>query len=160
MESAGQGCGINPIASTLALSECNNRGCFRPASQLDYRDMITLVDDDPGVLEANASLLRSLGYDVKTFESSRELLNWSGLGEACCVITDVMMPEIDGFELQRRLALQGFTFPVIFLTAITETAARDRLLRGGAYDVLSKPCPEQRLIDCLQAALEHCRRLH
>ncbi len=122
--------------------------------------MISLVDDDPGVLEANAGLLRSLGYDVKTFGSGRELLDWSGLAQTCCVITDVRMPEIDGFELQRRLASQGFQFPVIFLTAVTERAARERLLRGGAYEVLSKPCPEQRLTDCLQKALEHCRQSH
>jgi len=127
--------------------------------RLDF-DMITLVDDDLSVLQGNAGLLRSIGYDVKTFESGRELLEWSRLAEACCVITDVMMPEIDGFELQRRLALQGFQFPVIFLTAITETATRERLLRAGAYDVLSKPCPEKRLLDCLEAALEHCQRPH
>jgi FixJ family two-component response regulator len=122
--------------------------------------MISLVDDDPGVLEANAGLLRSLGYDVRTFETGRALLDWSGLAETCCVITDVMMPEIDGFELQRRLVLLGFRSPVIFLTALTEQAARERLLRAGAYDVLSKPCPEQRLVACLQAALEHCQRRH
>ena len=122
--------------------------------------MITLVDDDPGVLEANAGLLRSLGYVVKTFNSARALLEWSGLADACCVITDVMMPEIDGFELQRRLALQGHHFPIIFLTAVTEDAARARLLHAGAYDVLSKPCSEQRLVTCLQTALEQCQRPH
>lgn len=122
--------------------------------------MISLVDDDIGVLEANAGLLRSLGYEVKTFELGRALLGWSGLAGTCCVIADVMMPEIDGFELQRKLVLQGFRFPVIFLTAASENVARERLMRGGAYDVLSKPCPEQRLVDCLRAALEHCRGLH
>lgn len=122
--------------------------------------MISLVDDDPGVLEANAGLLRSLGYDVITFKSGRELLEWSGLEMASCVIADLMMPDIDGFELQRRLTLQGFRFPVIFLTAVSETPAKERLLRAGAYDVLSKPCPEQRLLDCLEAALHRCRRLH
>lgn len=130
------------------------------ASHTDHYEMITLVDDDPGFLEANAGLLRSLGYEVKTFASGRDLLDWSGLAEACCVITDFMMPEIDGLELQRRLALKGFQFPVIFLTAVTESATKDRLLRAGAYDVLTKPCPEQRLVDCLKLALEHCGRQH
>jgi FixJ family two-component response regulator len=115
--------------------------------------MISLVDDDLAVLLANASLLRSLGYSVKTFESGRALLGWSGLADTHCVIADVMMPEIDGFELQRRLAQGGFRFPVIFLTAVSESAARERLMRGGACDVLSKPCPQQRLVDCLESAL-------
>ncbi len=119
--------------------------------------MITLVDDDSAVLRANASLLRSLGYNVKTFASGRALLDWSGLSEARCVIADVMMPEIDGFELQQRLAQEGFKFPVIFLTAASESPARERLMRAGAYDVLSKPCPEQRLVDCLESALRRRR---
>jgi FixJ family two-component response regulator len=122
--------------------------------------MISLVDDDPGVLQATAGLLRSLGYNVMTFESGRQLLEWSGLAATHCVIADLSMPEMDGFELQRRLALQGFQFPVIFLTAITETAARERLMRAGAWDVISKPCPEQRLIDCLEAALHRRSRPH
>lgn len=126
----------------------------------DDSNMITLVDDDPSVLEANAGLLRSLGYRVKTFTSGRALLEWGGLAEARCVIADVMMPEMDGFELQRRLALQGVQFPVIFLTAVSEHTARERLIRAGAYDVLSKPCPEQRLMDCLETALELYRRQH
>jgi FixJ family two-component response regulator len=116
--------------------------------------MISLVDDDPAVLAAIAGLLRSLGYEVRTFNSGHALLDWSGLAETRCIITDVMMPEIDGFELQRRLTLAGFRFPVIFLTAVSERAARERLIRGGAYDVLSKPCSEQRLVDCIAAALE------
>jgi FixJ family two-component response regulator len=122
--------------------------------------MISLVDDDLDVLAATAGLLRSLGYNVRTFESSRTLLDWSGLVRTRCIIADVMMPEIDGFELQRRLASKGFQSPVIFLTANNELAARERLLRGGAYDVLSKPCTEQCLVDCLEAALKHRRRPH
>lgn len=119
--------------------------------------MISLVDDDRGVLEATAGLLRSLGYSVATFDSGRALLDWSGLAQSDCVIADVMMPEIDGFELQNRLAQKGYTFPVIFLTALTEQAARDRLIHGGAYCVLSKPCSEQSLIDCLEGALNRFR---
>jgi FixJ family two-component response regulator len=122
--------------------------------------MISLVDDDPAVLTATAGLLRSLGYDVKTFYSGHALLGWSGLADTRCIIADVMMPEIDGFELQRRLAREGFRFPVIFLTAVTEITARERLMRAGAYDVLSKPCSEERLVNCLEAALQNLPRPH
>jgi FixJ family two-component response regulator len=123
-------------------------------------EMISLVDDDQGVLHATAGLLRSLDYVVMTFESGPKLLEWSGLPTTDCVIADLWMPEMDGFELQRQLALQGFRFPVIFLTSITETTARERLMRAGAYDVLSKPCPEKRLVECLEGALLHCQRTH
>lgn len=66
-----------------------------------------------------------------------------------------MMPEIDGYELQRRLATRGFHFPVIFLTAITDAPARMRLLESGAHSVLAKPCSQQSLIDCIESAIEH-----
>lgn len=122
--------------------------------------MISLVDDDANVLQATAGLLRSLGYDVKTFKSGQALLNWSDLAKTDCIIADLMMPEIDGFELQRRLAEVGNRSPVIFLTAVTERAARDRLIEGGAYDVLSKPCSEECLVNCLEAALQNRQRPH
>lgn len=117
--------------------------------------MIALVDDDDAVLEATASLLRSLGYTVQTFRSGSALLDWTGLNKTSCLVADVMMPEIDGYELQRRLATRGHHFPVIFLTAITEMSARMRLLDSGAHSVLTKPCSQQNLIDSIESAIEH-----
>lgn len=122
--------------------------------------MISLVDDDSTVLEATAGLLRSLGYNVKTFESGQALLNYSDLTETDCIIADVMMPKIDGFELQRRLAEAGNRSPIIFLTAVTERTVRERLMEGGAYDVLYKPCSEERLVNCLEAALQNPQGSH
>lgn len=121
--------------------------------------MISLVDDEAEVLEATAGLLRSLGYAVKTFESGHALLVSHDIGETECVIADVMMPGIDGFELQRRIALRGLQFPIIFLTAVSGQLTRERLMSGGAFDVLSKPCSQQQLVDSLEAALERYRKL-
>lgn len=121
--------------------------------------MISLVDDETEVLEATAGLLRSLGYVVKTFASGYELLGSNDIVETECVIADVMMPGIDGFELQRRIALSGFRFPIIFLTAVSGTLARERLMSGGAFDVLSKPCSQQQLVNSLEAALDQYRRV-
>ena len=117
--------------------------------------MISLIDDDDDVREATASLLRSLGYEVTTFASGRAFLAWSGLNDPTCVVADVMMPEIDGYELQRLLATSGYRFPVIFLTALTEVSAQARLVASGAHSVLTKPCSERALLDCIEAAMEH-----
>jgi FixJ family two-component response regulator len=117
--------------------------------------MISLVDDDDGVREATASLLRSLGYEVQTFASGRAFLDGSHLNETTCLIADVMMPEIDGYELQRLLAGNGCRFPIIFLTAVTEASARARLLNSGAHCVLVKPCSQQNLVDCIESAIHH-----
>jgi FixJ family two-component response regulator len=121
--------------------------------------MISLVDDDDDVREATAGLLRSLGYEVRTFASGPALLGWTGLNNIRCLIADVMMPEMDGYELQRQLAISGCRFPVIFLTAVTEVSARARLLECGAHCVLAKPCTQQSLVDCIESAIDHERRV-
>lgn len=121
--------------------------------------MISLIDDDAGVREATASLLRSLCYDVRSFESGRSFLDWVGLGDSVrCAIIDVMMPEIDGFELHRRLLESGHCFPVIFLTALADTATRTRVRESGAHGILTKPCSERRLVDCIESALGESHR--
>lgn len=122
--------------------------------------MISLIDDDDGVREATASLLRSLGYEVHTFESGRAFLDWIDLdGDISCVITDIMMPDIDGFELHRRLVGGGYRFPIIFLTALTDAVAKTRMMECRVYGVLTKPCSEQTLVDCVESALAYARQL-
>lgn len=116
--------------------------------------MISLVDDDEGVREATANLLRSLGYEVRTFESGRDLLGWNGLDDVSCVITDIMMPEIDGFELHRRLMLGGYHFPIIFLTALTDAVSESRMKECQAHCILTKPCSEGNLLDCVRSAID------
>jgi FixJ family two-component response regulator len=115
--------------------------------------MITLVDDDDGVREATANLLRSHGYEVQTFESGRALLGWNGLNETSCIITDIMMPEIDGFELHRRLLRAGYRFPIIFLTALTDSLAEARMRECQVHCILTKPCSESSLLDGVRTAL-------
>lgn len=123
--------------------------------------MISLIDDDDGVREGTASLLRSLGYDIRTFESARVFLNWSGLDETIsCVITDIIMPDIDGFELHRRLVSAGYRFPIIFLTALTDAAANARMRQCCVHRILTKPCSERCLVDCVESALELRRNPH
>jgi FixJ family two-component response regulator len=115
--------------------------------------MITLVDDDDGVREATANLLRSHGYKVYTFESGSALLGWNGLNETSCIITDIMMPEIDGFELHRRLLRAGYRFPVIFLTALSDPLAEARMRECQVHCILNKPCSESSLLDGVRSAL-------
>jgi FixJ family two-component response regulator len=121
--------------------------------------MISIIDDDHGVREGTASLLRSLGYEVQTFESGRAFLDWDGSrSSVSCAIVDIMMPEVDGYELHRRLIRDGCRFPIIFLTALTDAAATARMRECDVHGVLSKPCSEQSLVDCVQSALARSGR--
>lgn len=121
--------------------------------------MISLIDDDESAREATANLLRSLGYDVMTFDSALAFLTSDGsIKKSECVITDIMMPEIDGVEMFQCLLDAGHRIPVIFLTALADATITPRIRRCHVHGILTKPCTEQSLIHCVNAAFEFNRR--
>ena len=113
---------------------------------------ISIIDDDVAVRHSTMVLLRSLGYVATAFASVEEFLS-SSHDDTSCVITDVRMPGMDGFDLQARLKADGRRIPIIFITAFPEDRIRQRALANGAHGFLAKPYHEQSLIDCLEAAL-------
>ena len=116
--------------------------------------MISIIDDDPSVREATDGLMRLLGYRAATFASAEDFLQSDRMKDSSCLITDVQMPGLSGIELQRELIARGNDTPMIFVTAFPDERTRRRALDAGAIGFLSKPFDEERLIECLQAALE------
>lgn len=117
------------------------------------KPVISIVDDDESIRQSLESLLRSVGFGVRTFDSAEAYLE-SGRPDATrCLLLDVRMPGMSGLELQRHLAASGARVPIVFLTAHGDQEARDRALREGAVDVLLKPFGEKELLDAVQAAL-------
>lgn len=114
--------------------------------------LISIVDDDESVREATQTLLRSVGYRVRTFVSAENLLDSDALAETECLILDVRMPGIDGLELQRRLNEGGSRVPIIFITAHDDGPLRQRAVEAGAVDLLQKPFDAGQLLATLQIA--------
>jgi FixJ family two-component response regulator len=79
--------------------------------------LISIVDDDRSVVEAIVSLIQSIGYKAKGFHSAGDFLKSGQLIKTACLILDVRMPGIGGFELQRRLAAENCQIPIIFITS-------------------------------------------
>ncbi len=98
-------------------------------------------------------LLRAAGYRVLTFESAEIFLESGAATESACLILDVRMPGMDGPELQVRLREGNPRVPIIFITAHDDGRVRDRALRAGAVDVLSKPFKPGDLLSTVQVAL-------
>ena len=120
--------------------------------------VIAIVDDDESVCRAMRRLVRSLGMDAETFNSGQEFLDLIEAMpsyDADCVVLDVQMPELNGLEVQRRLAATGIRLPVIFITAHDEAGARERALAAGAVAFLRKPFNDELFIKTLSAALKH-----
>lgn len=115
--------------------------------------IISVVDDDASVRTATARLLRSLGFSAHAFASAKEFLSSPRLPETSCLIADVEMPGMSGIELQEYLIANGHNTPMIFITAFPEDRIRERAMRAGAIDFLSKPFDEPRLLECVERAL-------
>ena len=113
--------------------------------------VIAIVDDDEGVRTSLASLVRSLGYDVRTYGSGIDFLQDS-LNPAC-MIADIQMPAMTGDELQARLVASGRCFPIIFMTAFPTEPVRRRVIAAGAHCYLGKPSSGDEIIRCLEEAL-------
>jgi FixJ family two-component response regulator len=118
--------------------------------------LISIVDDDDTVRAATESLVRSLGFETRTFASAESFLRSSSPQETRCLILDVQMPNMSGIELQGRLSELGFEIPIIFITAYPDEAVRQRAMEAGAAAFLLKPFEVygQRFIDCLFETLK------
>ena len=80
---------------------------------------VYVVDDDISVREALSSLIRSAGLSVRTFASASESLGGLEKERPGCLVLDIQLPDINGFELQQRLAMDDIQIPIIFLTRDT-----------------------------------------
>ena len=114
---------------------------------------ISVVDDDESVRNATEELLRSIGYEVKTFASAELFLESGALRETECLVLDIQMPGIDGLELQRRLNEARSRVPIIFITANEEGTHRQRAIEAGAINFFRKPFDAQAFLAAIQSAL-------
>jgi FixJ family two-component response regulator len=100
-------------------------------------------------------LVESLGYDALTFSSAEHFLESGRVAESACVITDLQMPGLNGLDLQQRLLAQGYTTPVIFITASPEKFEH-RAKNSRAVAFLTKPFDDSAFVNSVQIALS-CR---
>ena len=115
--------------------------------------VIAIVDDDEGVRTSLASLVRSLGYEARTYGSGGDFLREPPGEDPACMIADIQMPVMTGDELQARLLAAGRRFPIIFMTAFPTEPIRQRVMAAGAHCYLGKPTGGEEIIRCLEEAL-------
>ena len=115
--------------------------------------LISVVDDDISVCRALRRLIQSAGYAVETFASAREFLNSSPEGRTACLVLDIHLGEMSGFELQERLAADQAAIPIIFITAYDDASIRERMTRSGVTAYLRKPFDERLLLDAIRTAV-------
>ena len=120
--------------------------------------VVFVVDDDPAVRDSVAMLVRAEGLEARTFESARSFLDGWEHREESCVIIDLRLPDLNGLELQERLAATGDAPPVIFLTGFGTVTSAVRALKAGAMDFLEKPFEPGALLALVHEALARDRK--
>jgi FixJ family two-component response regulator len=115
--------------------------------------LISVVDDDRSIADSIVSLLESVGYDAAGFVSAQDFLNSPELRRTACLILDVRMPGMGGFELQRRLAVDNVHMPIIFITAHGDQEVYAEALTTEGTALLRKPFSQESLFGALRSAL-------
>ena len=119
---------------------------------------VYIVDDDVSALRSVSRMLRASGYQVVIHNSATEFLEELQADMNGCLITDLMMPEMSGIELQDAIQASGNTIPIIFLTGHGDIPTSVRAMRSGAEDFLTKNAPKRDLIAAVDRALDHNAR--
>jgi FixJ family two-component response regulator len=115
--------------------------------------IVAVVDDDPRLLESIGDLLESAGYLVRAFGSARSFLEDArALPETACLIADIGMPVIDGFELEKRVRQARPELPVILITGRHEIADQQRAIAQGNR-FFRKPFDGQALLAAVSQAV-------
>jgi FixJ family two-component response regulator len=131
-----------------------------PASQAPTGEesIVFVIDDDQLTRGALSSLFRSIGLSVKVFASATELLEYPLPSVPSCLVLDVRLPRVSGFDLQAELGRLGVSLPIIFVTGYGDVPMSVKAMKAGAVDFLTKPFRDQDMLDAVTGALERDRK--
>jgi FixJ family two-component response regulator len=115
--------------------------------------LLAVVDDDADVRVALTRLVSSAGFAVETFGSGAEFLNSIRNHKPDCVVLDLHMPEVSGFDVQCALADAHAAIPVVVITGHDTPESRARTLQLGAKAYLCKPIDDKALLAAIGSAI-------
>jgi FixJ family two-component response regulator len=128
--------------------------CFSP---LLARPTVYVVDDDISVRESLDALIRCAGWRPAVFGSAEEFLSQPRVPSPSCLVLDVTLPELNGLDLQRRIAAGLDNMPIIFITGYGDVAMAVQAMKAGAVEFLTKPFNDEVLLRGIRQAIERSR---
>jgi FixJ family two-component response regulator len=120
--------------------------------------MVFVIDDDPGIREALASLFRSVDLASAAFPSVAEFLQSPRPDAPSCLVVDVRLPGLSGLDFQAQMAALGIHLPIILMTGHGDIPMSVGAMKAGAVDFLAKPFRDQEMLDAVTTALERDAR--
>lgn len=121
------------------------------------QSVVFVIDDDQSIREALESLLRTVGLNVLTFQSTQEFVSAERPDAPSCLVLDVRLPGLSGIDFQRELAGSGIDLPIVFITGHGDVPMSVRAMKAGAIEFLTKPFRDQELLDAVHLGIERNR---
>jgi len=115
--------------------------------------IIYVVDDDVSICKSLSLLLGSNGFRVETFTSAEEFLNFKHPKVLSCLVSDIRLPNINGFALQEIMSQRGIITPIVFITGHGDIPMSVKAMKAGAIDFLPKPFTEKQLLNAVTLAI-------
>jgi two-component system response regulator FixJ len=119
---------------------------------------VHLVDDDAAIRRSVGFMLKTAGFQVRSFETGTELLKAAGELEDGCVLLDIRMPGMDGLEVQAALQEKGVTLPVIIMTGHGDVSLAVKAMKAGAVDFVEKPFSKGSLLGAIEESFQRLDR--
>ncbi|HTB42535.1 MAG TPA: response regulator [Acetobacteraceae bacterium] len=116
--------------------------------------VVYVVDDDISVRESLELMIVSAGWQPQTFASAQEFLSCPRIFAPSCLILDVNLPDLNGLDLQKRIAVDHTDMPIIFLTGYGDVPMTVRAMKAGAVEFLTKPFHDDVMLSAIQQAIE------
>ena len=120
--------------------------------------VVFVVDDDISVRQSLELLIDSAGWRSETFPSAQAFLQRPRVLVPSCLVLDVSLPDLDGLELQKRVAQDRTDMPIIFISGYGDVPMTVRAMKAGAVEFLTKPLAGDALVGAIQQAIEQSRR--
>jgi FixJ family two-component response regulator len=115
---------------------------------------VFVVDDDVSVRESLESLIRCAGWQPETFASAQEFLSRPRVLAPSCLVLDVTLPDLNGLDLQKRVAVDRTDMPIIFITGYGDVPMTVQAMKAGAVEFLTKPFGDDVLLSAIRHAIE------
>ncbi len=119
--------------------------------------IVFVVDDDVSVRESLESLIRCAGWEPETFASAQEFLSRPRVLAPSCLVLDVTLPDLNGLDLQKRVAVDRIDMPIIFITGYGDVPMTVQAMKAGAVEFLTKPFGDDVLLSAIRHAIERSR---
>jgi two-component system response regulator FixJ len=121
--------------------------------------LVHLVDDDGAIRRSAGFMLKTSGYQVRTYESGIELLKAPGELSQGCILLDIRMPGMDGLEVQQALKEKGVTLPVIIMTGHGDVTLAVKAMKAGAIEFIEKPFEKATLLRAIDEGIGRLREV-